>query len=124
MSRKMLLGDPPPIPVTTYDVKHPDALPIRLPTRFSPPDAADSPFVRLGIRSAFPDEHGCRQTGSLVLRTGTPVPPERRVDDSDGISVISPDGAALPGPAEGRSIRHAPGDGRTRTFAVLRIHPT
>ncbi|KAA0682622.1 GreA/GreB family elongation factor [Azospirillum brasilense] len=134
MNRKSMLGDPPPIRITPQDLGRLDVLLAHLSRPAGvidflqrevdradvadPPDGGDggTPFVRLGSRVTFADDRGTRHTATLI----TPDEAARR---QDGISILTPVGAALLGLSEGQSIAYGTLDGRTKSVQVLRIEP-
>ncbi len=141
MNRKALLGDPPPIRITPRDLGLLDALLAHLSQPAAvieylqrevnraavtdsagngPADAqfaAQSTFVRLGTRVTFADDQGTRHTATLV-------PPNEASRRPDGISILTPVGAALLGLSEGQSITYGTLDGRTKTVRIEAIHDT
>lgn len=133
MNRKMLLGDPPLIHVTGRDLGRLDVLLANLGTkpgtdnptleflrgeldRAQLVDEADAvtPFVRIGSRVLFWDEHGKTYRFTLVL-------PGRKPSELGTISVMTPVGAALLGLSEGQSISYETPDNRIKTITVLKI---
>lgn len=127
MNRKSLLGDPPPIRITPRDLGLLDSILSQLSRpspvvdflqreldRASVEDAAPGSFVALGTRVTFDDDRGSRHTATLL------APGEMR---PDGISILTPVGAALLGLSEGQSIAYTTLDGRTKSVRVLRLHP-
>ncbi|WP_188261341.1 GreA/GreB family elongation factor [Azospirillum tabaci] len=132
MNRKSMLGDPPPIRITPHDLGRLDVLLAHLSQPAGvidflqrevdradvadPPDDGGTPFVRLGSRVTFADDRGTRHTATLI----TPDEAARR---QDGISILTPVGAALLGLSEGQSIAYGTLDGRTKSVQVLRIEP-
>jgi regulator of nucleoside diphosphate kinase len=132
MNRKMLLGDPPPIRITGPDLGRLDTLVANLSRtssavvqflereidRASLADPGDAtPFVRMRSRVRFADDDG-------NVRIATLVYPEELSDTPDGLSILTPVGAALLGVAAGQTISYQTRDGRTRTLAVLEIVST
>ena len=134
MNRKSMLGDPPPIRITPQDLGRLDALLTHLSQpagvidflqrevdRADVAEATDGdgiPFVRFGSCVTFVDDQGTRHTATLI----TPDEAARR---QDGISILTPVGAALLGLSEGQAIEYSTLDGRTKSVQVLRIeHPT
>lgn len=133
MNRKALLGDPPPIRITPRDLGLLDTLLAHLSqpaavieylqrevNRAAVTDSAgndQSAFVRLGTRVTFADDQGTRHTATLV-------PPNEASRRPDGISILTPVGAALLGLSEGQSITYGTLDGRTKTVRIVEIHGT
>jgi regulator of nucleoside diphosphate kinase len=131
MNRKALLGDPPPIHITSHDYGRLDVLLANLRTksvastleflrreldRARLVDAADQqlPFVRIGSRVLFQDERGKRYRRTLAL-------PGAAVGDPGKISLLTPVGAALLGLAEGQSISYETPDNHIKTVTVLKV---
>src|SRR5689334_14437405 len=127
MNRKMLLGDPPPIHITSQDFGRLDVLIANLGTKTntSKPtieflrneidraelvDEADAAtqFVRIGSRVLFWDEQGKTFRFTLVL-------PGQKPSKPSNISVVTPVGAALLGLSEGQSISYETPDSRIKT---------
>lgn len=73
--------------------------------------------VGMGSRVSFRDE------GSGAARTVRLVFPAEKAGHPDGVSVLTPVGAALIGLAEGQSIAYRGADGRTRRITVTRVWP-
>ncbi len=137
MNRKSLLGDPPPIRITLQDLGRLDTLLASL-SRPTPvieflqrevdraavadtiadkADGQDAPFVRLGSRVTFSDDQGARHTATLIT-------PEEAVRRQDGISILTPVGAALLGLSQGQTISYQTLDGRTKSVHIVEIHAT
>ena len=133
MNRKMLLGDPPVIHITGQDFGRLDVLLANLSTKpdTNKPtmeflrvevdrarliDEADivAPFVQIGSRVLFWDEHGKTYRFTLVL-------PGQKPSELGNISVVTPVGAALLGLSEGQSISYETPDDRIKTITVLKI---
>jgi Transcription elongation factor len=133
MNRKALLGDPPPIRITPQDLGRLDTLLANL-SRPTPVveflqrevdraavadrnDGQDAPFVRLGSRVTFADDLGSQHTATLIT-------PEEAVRRQDGISILTPVGAALLGLSQGQAISYQTLDGRTKSVRIVEIHAT
>jgi len=131
MNRKMILGDPPPIHVTSRDFDRIDVLLASLAGQVDPraleflqdeldrarlvdEDDAGAPFVRVGSHVLFRDERG--QTYRLTLALPSEVSP-----GPGKISVITPVGAALLGMSAGQSISYETPDNRIKTIKVLEV---
>lgn len=131
MNRKLLLGDPPSIHITSQDFGRLDLLLANLSTKMNTPaltflqdeldrahlvatDAFASPFVRIGSRVVFKDEDGKVYRLTLAL-------PGEMSEGSDRISILTPAGAALLGLSEGQSIAYETPDNRTKTITVLEV---
>ena len=137
MNRKALLGDPPPIRITPRDLGLLDTLLANLSQpaavieylqrevdRAAVTDSAGDAqgdaqctFVRLGTRVTFADDQGNRHTATLV-------PPNEASRRPDGISILTPVGAALLGLSEGQAITYGTLDGRTKPVRIVAIHET
>ncbi len=130
MNRKTMLGDPPPIRITPQDLGRLDLLLSQLsrPTavveylqrevdRAAVTESAPIPFVRLGTRVTFADDQNVQHTATLL-------PPGEASASADGISILTPVGAALLGLSEGQSITYGTLDGRTKSVRILSIHDT
>jgi regulator of nucleoside diphosphate kinase len=129
-SHGKLLADPPPIRVTGSDRRRLEALLgnfvrstsavvsylDRELARAVPCEtgAAPVPFVRMGSRVRFADGEGGTCTATLVFPQDLPATP-------DGISILSPVGAALLGLAEEQAIAYETPDGRGRIVTVVEI---
>ena len=133
MNRKALLGDPPPIRITPQDLGRLDTLLANL-SRPTPVveflqrevdraavadrnDGQDASFVRLGSRVTFADDLGSQHTATLIT-------PEEAVRRQDGISILTPVGAALLGLSQGQAISYQTLDGRTKSVRIVEIHAT
>ncbi len=129
MNRKALLGDPPPIRITPQDLGRLDVLLAHLSQPAAvieylqrevdraaiTEDDAPAPFVRLGTRVTFADDQE-------AIHTVTLVPPEDIPRRDDGISILTPVGAALLGLSEGQNIAYRTLDGRTKSVRIVTIH--
>jgi regulator of nucleoside diphosphate kinase len=71
------------------------------------------PFVQLGSWVAFCDEEGAHHAGTLHL------PEERQEAPADGISILTPVGAALLGLSRGQTITYETIDRRSKQLTVL-----
>lgn len=71
------------------------------------------PFVQLGSWVAFRDEEGVNHAGTLHL------PEERQEVPKDGISILTPVGAALLGLSRGQTITYETIDRRSKQLTVL-----
>ncbi len=131
MNRKTILGDPPPIRITSRDLGRIDGLlgsaagQVNSPileflqgeldrARLVEESEVATPFVRIGSRVLFSDDAG--KTYRLTL--SLPGDPS---DESGSISILTPVGAALLGLSEGQSIAYETRDGRTKTITVLEV---
>lgn len=131
MNRKTILGDPPPIRITSRDLCRIDGLlgsaagQVNSPileflqgeldrARLVEDSEVATPFVRIGSRVLFSDDAG--KTYRLTL--SLPGDPS---DKSGSISILTPVGAALLGLSEGQSIAYETRDGRTKTITVLEV---
>jgi len=132
VTRKMMLGDPPPIRITGADLGRLDSIVANLSRTSSPvvrflereidraalADPGDmAPFVRMHSRVRFTDGDG-------VPRAATLVYPEELPPVPDGLSILTPVGTALLGLAEGQRISYETLDGRTKTLTVIEIAST
>jgi regulator of nucleoside diphosphate kinase len=130
MNRKMMLGDPPAIRLTRTDLGRLDTLLAaysstsrvldylrrEIDRASVVPDDDPPEFVRLGSHVAFEDEAGKPYAGTLAY-------PSELARHPDGISILTPVGAALIGLAEGQSISYETLDGRIKTLTIRRILP-
>jgi regulator of nucleoside diphosphate kinase len=73
--------------------------------------------VGMGSRVRFRDE------GSGAVRIVTLVYPAEKSRHPDGVSILTPVGAALIGLSEGQSIAYRGADARTRKITVTRVWP-
>jgi regulator of nucleoside diphosphate kinase len=74
-------------------------------------------IVTMGSRVTFRDEGtGAKRTVRLVF-------PSEKARHADGVSVMTPVGAALIGLSESQSIAYRGADGRTRIITVMEVWP-